>query len=33
VMEGWEVVERGNHSELVAEWGIYNRMLELQSGF
>jgi ABC-type multidrug transport system fused ATPase/permease subunit len=33
VIEWWEVVERGNHSELVEKWGIYNRMLELQSGF
>ncbi len=33
VLEWWGVVERGNHKELVKKWGIYNRMLELQSGF
>ncbi len=33
VLEWWDVVERGNHKELVKKWGIYNRMLELQSGF
>ena len=33
VIEWWEVVERGNHEELVKKWGIYNKMLELQSGF
>ncbi|MBC7498520.1 ABC transporter ATP-binding protein [Candidatus Gracilibacteria bacterium] len=33
VLEGGAVVERGNHTELVAKGGIYNRMLELQSGF
>lgn len=33
VIEWWEVVERGNHDELVMKWGIYNKMLELQSGF
>ncbi len=33
VLEWGAVVERGNHTELVAKWGIYNRMLELQSGF
>jgi ABC-type multidrug transport system fused ATPase/permease subunit len=27
------VAERGNHTELIAKWGIYNRMLELQSWF
>ncbi len=33
VLEWGMVVERGSHSELVDTWGIYNRMLELQSGF
>ncbi len=33
VIEWWEVVERGDHSDLVAKWGIYYKMLELQSGF
>ena len=33
VIEWWEVVERGDHDELVAKWGIYYKMLELQSGF
>jgi ABC-type multidrug transport system fused ATPase/permease subunit len=33
VIEWWQIVERGDHTELVAKWGIYNRMLELQSGF
>lgn len=33
VIEWWEVVERGNHDELVMKWWIYNKMLELQSGF
>ena len=33
VLEWGAVVERGDHTELVAKWGIYNRMLELQSGF
>ncbi len=33
VLEWGAVVERGSHTELVAKWGIYNRMLELQSGF
>ncbi len=33
VLEWGEVVERGTHTELVEKWGIYNRMLELQSGF
>jgi subfamily B ATP-binding cassette protein MsbA len=33
VIENWQIEERGNHSELVEKNGIYNRMLELQSGF
>jgi ABC-type multidrug transport system fused ATPase/permease subunit len=33
VLEWGQVVERGTHSDLVEKWGIYNRMLELQSGF
>ncbi len=33
VLDWGRVVERGNHISLVAKWGIYNRMLELQSGF
>lgn len=33
VIEWGKVVERGNHDELVAKWWIYNKMLELQSGF
>lgn len=33
VLEWWKVVERGNHNELVEQRWIYNRMLELQSGF
>ncbi len=33
VIEWGDVVERWDHGELVAKWGIYNNMLELQSGF
>ena len=33
VIEWWTVVERGNHDSLVKAWWIYNKMLELQSGF
>ena len=33
VIEWWKVVERGTHDSLVKEWWIYNKMLELQSGF
>ena len=33
VIEWGDVVERWDHGELVAKWGIYYRMLELQSGF
>ena len=33
VIEGWGVLERWTHHELVAKWGIYHKMLELQSGF
>ncbi len=33
VIEWGEVVEEGNHKELVKKKGIYKRMLDLQSGF
>ena len=33
VIEWGEVVERGDHETLVSTWGMYQRMLELQSGF
>ena len=33
VLEWGQVVERWAHADLIAKWGIYNRMLELQSGF
>ncbi len=33
VLEHGKIAERGNHVELVDKWGIYNKMLELQSGF
>jgi ABC-type multidrug transport system fused ATPase/permease subunit len=33
VLEHGQIAERGTHTELVEKWGIYNRMLELQSGF
>ncbi len=33
VLEHGEIVERGNHTELVNQNGIYAKMLELQSGF
>jgi len=33
VIEGWKVVERGDHKTLVAQWGDYATMLELQSWF
>jgi len=33
VIEEWNVVERWSHKELVKKKGIYNKMLELQSGF
>ncbi len=33
VIEGGQVVERGKHETLSEQWGIYQRMLELQSGF
>ena len=33
VIEAGEVIESWDHKTLVAKWGIYYRMLELQSGF
>ncbi len=33
LLEEGKVVERGTHKELVALWGQYNKMLELQSWF
>ena len=33
VIDNWEIQERGTHDELVEKNWIYNRMLELQSGF
>jgi ABC-type multidrug transport system fused ATPase/permease subunit len=33
VIEWWKVIERGTHTSLIAQWWMYNRMLELQSGF
>lgn len=33
VLEWGKVVERGNHTSLIAEGWIYNKMLELQSWF
>ena len=33
VIEGGKVIERGNHESLMKEQWVYNRMLELQSGF
>ena len=33
VIEGGQVVERGNHETLSRGGGTYERMLELQSGF
>lgn len=33
VLENGEIIERGKHNELVEKKWIYNRMLELQSGF
>lgn len=30
---GTQILERGNHEELVAKWWFYAKMLELQSGF
>ncbi len=33
VLDGWEVIERGKHDELVQMWWAYAKMLELQSGF
>lgn len=33
VLEWGKVLERGNHNFLIEQWGIYAKMLELQSGF
>lgn len=33
VLDQWQVVERWTHDALVAQWGSYAKMLELQSGF
>jgi ABC-type multidrug transport system fused ATPase/permease subunit len=33
VLEGGQVVEHWNHEELIKKWWLYNKMLELQSGF
>lgn len=33
VIEWWTIEERWTHEELIAKWGIYYKMLELQSGF
>lgn len=33
VLERWSVVERGTHVELTGQWGVYAKMLALQSGF
>lgn len=33
VLEHGEIVERGNHASLIEKNGVYNKMLELQSGF
>ena len=30
---GTQILERGNHQELIAKWWFYAKMLELQSGF
>jgi len=33
VLEKGKIVERGTHNDLVAQWWIYAKMLELQSWF
>lgn len=33
VIENGDIVERGNHKELLKLWGIYTKMIELQSWF
>ena len=33
VLDKWQIIERGTHESLVATWGAYAKMLELQSGF
>jgi ATP-binding cassette subfamily B protein len=33
VIEWWKIQEQWSHEDLIANWGIYHKMLELQSGF
>ncbi len=33
LLEDWKIVERWKHNELVKMKWVYNKMLELQSGF
>jgi ABC-type multidrug transport system fused ATPase/permease subunit len=33
LLDKWAIMERWTHDELVAQWGQYAKMLELQSGF
>jgi ABC-type multidrug transport system fused ATPase/permease subunit len=33
VIDDWKIQERWTHNELIKKNGIYNRMLDLQSGF
>jgi len=33
VMENWKIIEEGKHEELVEQWWVYKKMLDLQSGF
>lgn len=33
VLDNWKIKEEGTHTQLVAQGGIYAKMLELQSGF
>jgi ABC-type multidrug transport system fused ATPase/permease subunit len=33
VFENGNIVENGTHFDLIKKWGIYSKMLELQSGF
>lgn len=33
VFENWTIIERGIHTDLSTSWGIYQSMVELQSGF
>lgn len=32
-IQGWKVIEEGTHDQLIAQWGNYKKMLDLQSGF